>query len=181
MKGHTIHVKKMHLPRGMNRTKGGSRFDTVATVVHRPHSPVGRGLTSGPRSCRSGSPAFYGSALVYRCVSFGESRPVPIAQAPRTPAVQSPRSYRAHSQYRIRVTATKKPADSFGIDEGEEQPRCRSITPKHASPPGPVDRSRYKCDKLSYLIFRAGHRQPGGFRLHRERGHRQAKDHPKGE
>ena len=36
MKGHTIHVKKMHLPRGMNRTKGGSRFDTVAAVVHRP-------------------------------------------------------------------------------------------------------------------------------------------------
>ena len=58
MKGHTIHVKKMHLPRGMNRTKGGSRFDTVAAVVHRPHSPGGRGLTSEPRSCRSGSPAF---------------------------------------------------------------------------------------------------------------------------
>ena len=45
MKGHTIHVKKMHLPRGMNRTKGGSRFDTVAAVVHWPHSPGGRGLT----------------------------------------------------------------------------------------------------------------------------------------
>ena len=125
MKGHTIHVKKMHLPRGMNRTKGGSRFDTVAAVVHWPHSPGGRGLTSGPRSCRSDSPAFYGSALVYRCVSFGESRSVPTAQATRAPAVQSPRRYRAHSQYRIRVKVTKKPADSLGIDSPKtRKPAC---------------------------------------------------------
>ena len=33
MKGHTIQVKEMHLPRRMNRTRDGPRFDTVAAGV----------------------------------------------------------------------------------------------------------------------------------------------------